>query len=140
MKNGFARLAVLSAALCSSSAAIAASNLTMGSRPAPDPNERSPLKPESAEFMDLNKNGKKDPYEDPSAPIEQRIKDLLAQMNVDEKTCQLATLYGFQRVLLDDLPKPDWKEKIWKDGIARFAPIAASRARGTHHRRTLCPQ
>src|SRR5687768_6820350 len=107
MNNGFARLSVLFAALCAGSSALAASDLTMGKAPAPDPNERSPLKPESAEFMDLNKNGKKDAYEDPSLPIEQRVKDLLAQMNVDEKTCQLATLYGYQRVLTDDLPKPE---------------------------------
>jgi hypothetical protein len=41
-------------------------------------------------------------------------------MNLDEKTCQLATLYGYQRVLTDALPTPQWKQKIWKDGIANI--------------------
>src|SRR5215218_3187412 len=83
-----------------------------------DQTARSPVKPASGEFLDLNKNGKKDPYEDPNVPIERRIDDLIAQMNLDEKSCQLATLYGYQRVLTDALPTPQWKNKIWKDGIA----------------------
>ena len=37
-------------------------------------------------WIDFNKNGKMDIYEDPSAPIEERVKDLLSQMNMDEKT------------------------------------------------------
>jgi beta-glucosidase len=41
-------------------------------------------------------------------------------MNVDEKTCQMATLYGYPRVLKDDLPKPSWKTAVWKDGIANI--------------------
>ena len=36
-------------------------------------------------FRDLNKNGKKDIYEDASQPIDQRVNDLLAQMTVEEK-------------------------------------------------------
>ncbi|MEP6847624.1 MAG: glycoside hydrolase family 3 N-terminal domain-containing protein [Acidobacteriota bacterium] len=71
-------------------------------------------------WIDLNKNGKKDTYEDSTAPIDARVEDLLAQMNLDEKTCQTATLYGFDRVLKDELPTPEWKNKIWKDGIANI--------------------
>ena len=56
-------------------------------------------------------------YEDPSAPIDARIDDLLGQMNMDEKTCQMVTLYGYKRVLKDDLPTPEWKQSLWKDGI-----------------------
>ena len=41
---------------------------------------------------DLNKNGKVDPYEDPARTVEERVQDLLGQMTLDEKTCQLATL------------------------------------------------
>ena len=41
-------------------------------------------------------------------------------MTQDEKTCQLATLYGFGRVLKDSLPTPTWKNAIWKDGIANI--------------------
>src|SRR2546425_601050 len=44
-------------------------------------------------WIDLNKNGRMDRYEDPSAPIESRIDNLLSQMNVEEKTAQMATLY-----------------------------------------------
>lgn len=61
-----------------------------------------------------------DVYEDPSAPIDARIADLLSQMTVEEKTCQLATLYGYKRVLADDLPHEGWKNEIWKDGIANI--------------------
>jgi beta-glucosidase len=71
-------------------------------------------------WIDFNKNGRKDVFEDPSKEIEQRTSDLLSQMNVAEKTCQLATLYGYRRVLKDPLPTPDWKNQIWKDGIANI--------------------
>jgi beta-glucosidase len=71
-------------------------------------------------WADFNKNGKKDVFEDPSKTIEARIKDLLSQMSLDEKTCQTATLYGYGRVLKDEMPTPEWKTKIWKDGIANI--------------------
>ena len=71
-------------------------------------------------WIDFNKNGKMDPYENPALDIELRIDDLLSQMNVDEKTCQLVTLYGFPKVLMDSLPTPEWKNKIWKDGLANI--------------------
>ena len=68
-------------------------------------------------WIDFNKNGIKDTYEDPTAPIDARIEDLLSQMNLNEKTCQMVTLYGYKRVLKDDLPTPEWKQMLWKDGI-----------------------
>src|SRR5712671_5599273 len=71
-------------------------------------------------WIDLNKNGRMDVYENPSASIHRRVEDLLAQMNLNEKTCQTATLYGYKRVLQDELPTPDWKNQIWKDGIANI--------------------
>lgn len=71
-------------------------------------------------WIDFNKNGRKDIYEDPSRPLEERVEDLLGQMTVEEKSCQLATLYGYKRVLGDSLPTPAWKERIWKDGIANI--------------------
>jgi beta-glucosidase len=71
-------------------------------------------------WIDLNKNGRMDVYENPKVDIERRISDLLAQMNLEEKTCQTATLYGYNRVLKDELPTPDWKNQIWKDGIANI--------------------
>ena len=43
-------------------------------------------------WIDFNKNGKRDVYEDPSASIDDRIEDLLKQMTLEEKTCQMVTL------------------------------------------------
>lgn len=71
-------------------------------------------------WIDFNKNGKMDVYENPSAPIMDRVKDLLSQMSLEEKTCQMATLYGSGRVLKDAWPTPQWKQEIWKDGIANI--------------------
>src|SRR5882762_10985 len=71
-------------------------------------------------WIDLNKNGRMDVYENPAAPIARRVEDLLSQMNLAEKTCQTATLYGYKRVLQDELPTPNWKNQIWKDGIANI--------------------
>ncbi|HET8830266.1 MAG TPA: glycoside hydrolase family 3 N-terminal domain-containing protein, partial [Pelobium sp.] len=71
-------------------------------------------------WIDLNKNGKKDVYEDPTRPLNERIKDLLSQMNLNEKTNQMATLYGWKRILKDSLPTKQWENEIWKDGIANI--------------------
>lgn len=71
-------------------------------------------------WIDFNKNGIMDVYENPKAPLEKRVENLLSQMNLDEKTCQMATLYGYKRVLKDSLPTPNWKNEIWKDGIANI--------------------
>src|SRR5712692_183413 len=78
-------------------------------------------------WIDLNKNGRMDVYENPKAPIEKRIADLLSQMTLEEKTCQTATLHGVGRgrtgqepPLKDELPTPEWKNRIWKDGIANI--------------------
>ena len=68
-------------------------------------------------WIDFNKNGKMDIYEDPNADIEDRIADLISQMTLEEKTNQMVTLYGYGRVLEDDLPTPEWKNRLWKDGI-----------------------
>ncbi len=68
-------------------------------------------------WIDYNKNGKKDVYEDPTAGIDERIDNLISQMTLEEKTCQMVTLYGYKRVLQDDLPNESWKQKLWKDGI-----------------------
>ena len=71
-------------------------------------------------WIDFNKNGVKDVYEDTSADIDKRVADLLGQMTVEEKTCQMVTLYGYGRVLKDPLPTEGWKNEIWKDGIANI--------------------
>ncbi|GAF02782.1 glycoside hydrolase family 3 N-terminal domain-containing protein [Saccharicrinis fermentans] len=71
-------------------------------------------------WIDFNKNGVKDIYEDPRQTIDDRVADLLSQMTMEEKTCQMATLYGFSRVLEDELPNEKWKNRVWKDGIANI--------------------
>ncbi|MHB8207660.1 glycoside hydrolase family 3 N-terminal domain-containing protein [Mucilaginibacter sp.] len=71
-------------------------------------------------WIDFNKNGKMDVFEDPSQPIAKRVADLLSQMTVEEKTCQLATLYGYKRVLKEEMPAESWKNEVWKDGIANI--------------------
>ncbi len=68
-------------------------------------------------WIDFNKNGIKDIYEDPAATLDARIENLLQQMTLEEKTCQMITLYGYKRVLKDALPTPEWKQMLWKDGI-----------------------
>ena len=95
------------------------STLLCAQKPAKTPATYKSVKSEMYRkgWIDFNKNGVKDVYEDPSAPLEARIENLLQQMTLDEKTCQMVTLYGYKRVLKDDLPTPEWKELLWKDGI-----------------------
>ena len=50
-------------------------------------------------WIDFNKNGVKDVYEDPNASLDARIEDLLSQMTLEEKTCQMVTLYPRSRKL-----------------------------------------
>lgn len=71
-------------------------------------------------WIDFNKNGRMDVFESPSASIDDRVQDLLRQMTMEEKTCQMATLYGSGRVLKDASPTVAWKQEIWKDGIANI--------------------
>src|SRR5258706_1523388 len=76
-------------------------------------------------WIDLNKNGRMDVYEDPKATIDRRVEDLLSQMNLDEKTCQTATLYGVGRgrtggplPLKDQFTTPDLENQNLEDGIS----------------------
>lgn len=71
-------------------------------------------------WIDLNKNGKKDVYEDSTQPVEKRLDDLISQMSVAEKTAQMATLYGYNRVCKDFLPTESWRTALWKDGTANI--------------------
>ena len=72
------------------------------------------------DWIDFNKNGRKDVYEDSRADIDARIDDLLSQMTMDEKTGQMVTLYGWGRVLKDEYPSEAWKQASWKDGVANI--------------------
>ncbi len=71
-------------------------------------------------WIDFNKNGKKDIYEDPRQNIDSRVENLLSQMSMEEKTMQMVTLYGYGRVAKDQLPTAQWKSAIWKDGLANI--------------------
>ena len=72
------------------------STLLCAQKPAKTPATYKPVKSEIYRkgWIDFNKNGVKDVYEAPSAPLEARIENLLQQMTLDEKTCQMVTLYG----------------------------------------------
>ena len=72
------------------------------------------------DWIDLNKNGKLDLYENPQLPVDERIDDLLSRMNVNEKTAQLVTLYGYDAVLKDEQPTKAWLDTTWKDGVANI--------------------
>ena len=49
-------------------------------------------------WIDFNKNGVMDPYEDPSRPVEERVEDLLSRMTLEEKLEQLRSSFEFGRV------------------------------------------
>lgn len=72
------------------------------------------------DWIDLNKNSQKDPYEDAALDPERRIDDLLGRMTLEEKTAQMVTLYGYPRVVQDELPTPAWKTSLWKDGLGNI--------------------
>lgn len=42
-----------------------------------------------SDWIDFNKNGQMDPYENPNLPIEERVEDLLKRMTLEEKIHQL---------------------------------------------------
>lgn len=71
-------------------------------------------------WIDFNKNGRMDPYEDSTRPVQERVEDLLARMTLEEKTMQMVTLYGYGRVLEDPLPTDGWHDEVWKDGIGNI--------------------
>ena len=45
-------------------------------------------------WFDFDKDGVKDVYVDPSESVDKRVADLLSRMTLEEKSCQVATLYG----------------------------------------------
>ncbi|MDD2488634.1 MAG: hypothetical protein PHD62_04135, partial [Bacteroidales bacterium] len=47
------------------------------------------------DWIDFNKNGKKDIYEDKNKSIDKRVEDLLKQMTIEEKEGQLLTGLGW---------------------------------------------
>ena len=71
-------------------------------------------------WIDRNKNGVKDPYENPELSVDERIADLIGRMTIEEKTCQMGTIYGYKRVLKSPVPTAKWKERVWKDGVGNI--------------------
>ena len=101
----------------------------------PDPNPFPypfPTKPEIYHegWIDLNKNGEKDVYEDPEAAEDARIEDLLGRMTRAEKAMQLVTLYGYPSACKDKFPTEKWLGRAWKDGIANVDQAADAFANG----------
>ena len=89
------------------------------------------------DWIDFNKNGRMDVYENPKAPLSDRLDDLIGQMTLQEKSCQLATLYGYGRVLQDPLPTDGWKNEVWADGIANIDEQLNGVGRAYQQRRDL---
>ncbi|WP_282161866.1 glycoside hydrolase family 3 protein [Ulvibacterium marinum] len=57
--------------------------------------EAPTLTKNGATFRDLNKNGRLDIYESPTANLEERVDDLVSQMNLEEKAgCMFVTMIG----------------------------------------------
>ncbi|MDF7822650.1 glycoside hydrolase family 3 N-terminal domain-containing protein [Pontiellaceae bacterium B12227] len=71
-------------------------------------------------WVDRNKNGEMDPYEDPALSVDERVQDLLGRMSMEEKTCQMGTIYGYKRILKQKRPDESWKSRVWKDGVANI--------------------
>ncbi len=71
-------------------------------------------------WIDRNKNGRMDPYENPGLAVEERVVDLLSRMTLEEKTCQMGTIYGYKRILQTPHPTEKWKARVWKDGVANI--------------------
>jgi beta-glucosidase len=65
-------------------------------------------------WIDLNKNGRKDVYEDPSQPVARRVNDLLKRMALDEKIGQL------WQVNYDNSPDKTFADKLKRGDIGSF--------------------
>ncbi len=60
-------------------------------------------------WIDFNKNGVLDPYEDPNRPVDERVEDLLSRMTLEEKLEQLRSSFkpemvGNISIILRNLP------------------------------------
>jgi len=88
-------------------------------------------------WLDLNKNGKKDGYEDPSQPVEKRVDNLLKQMTFEEKLGQLNQLVTGERkndqALFPLMRRGEVSSYIWGRGVPadrnQFQRIAVQESR-----------
>lgn len=74
-----------------------------------------------------------DVFGNSKANINDRVNNMLSLMSVNKKTNQLATIYGYLRVLKDSLPTAAWKNEIWKDGIANIDEHLNGRGNGENY-------
>ncbi len=85
-------------------------------------------------WIDFNKNGKQDIYENPKLTTDERIRDLMSQMTLEEKVGQLLTPYGWpmyerkgSEIMITDLLKNDVTQRhigsLW--GFMRADPWTA---------------
>ena len=85
-------------------------------------------------WVDFNKNGVKDVYEDPAQPVEKRVADLLAQMSLEEKIGQLHQTtwdVGAEKIYKDQIERGDMgsllgggeiiESPIHRNALQRFA-------------------
>ena len=66
------------------------------------------------DWIDFNKNGVKDVYEDPTQPVEKRVDDLLRQMTLEEKIGQL------HQTTRDKNAEKIYKEEIQRGDMGSF--------------------
>jgi beta-glucosidase len=61
-------------------------------------------------------------YKDPSAPIEQRVEDLLGRMTLEEKVAQLTSVWQGKKDFLDSNNQLDMKRfaQLYPDGIGQY--------------------
>lgn len=85
-------------------------------------------------WVDFNKNGVKDIYEDPAQPVEKRVADLIAQMSLEEKIGQLHQTtwdVGAEKIYKDQIERGDMgsllgggeiiESPIHRNALQRFA-------------------
>src|SRR5207237_8561962 len=75
-------------------------------------------------WIDLNKNGHMDIYENQKAPIDQRVEDLLNQMTLEEKIDLLGGVDGF---FIRGVPRLNFTRLKMADGpigVRNFGPAS----------------
>jgi beta-glucosidase len=79
-------------------------------------------------WRDLNRNGRLDPYEDPSAPLDVRVEDLLGQMTLAEKAGQM--MHSIAVVRAADIPGlPSPADLISDRAMSHFNVMGTAPAR-----------
>jgi len=72
-------------------------------------------------WIDLNNNGKEEPYENTELQIEQRVEDLLSRMTLDEKVLQIAMLKKLRGEVCESCGDGGISPAIDRLGIPEFS-------------------